>query len=157
MKTPRAKLIQLIHTGKRELRLDDAAYRAMLLHVAGADSCAGLDEKRLNQVVEHLRSRGFRPFGELARLSERRGMLIRKKWKRLAELGALNDPSERSLMTWIARQIYGPKATIVALGPEFLGAADSSRIIEALKGWIKRVEGKADGGGNFLPQSRSDA
>lgn len=52
-----------IHIAKKQLSLDDDAYRAMLWTIARVHSAKDLDEGGRRTVLEHLRSRGFRPPG----------------------------------------------------------------------------------------------
>lgn len=51
--------LALIHLAKKQLGMDEDAYRQMLRSVAGASSAAELDSDGLDRVMEHLRSCGF--------------------------------------------------------------------------------------------------
>lgn len=50
-----------IHIAKKQLGLDDEAYRAMLWTVARVRSSKDLDEHGRERVIEHLRRGGFKP------------------------------------------------------------------------------------------------
>lgn len=50
-----------IHIAKKQLGLDDEAYRAMLWTVARVKSSADLDEYGRKRVLEHMRRGGFKP------------------------------------------------------------------------------------------------
>jgi len=50
----------LLHTAKRNLALDDAAYRAMLQSVAGVHSSSDLDLAGFQTVMRHLEDQGFK-------------------------------------------------------------------------------------------------
>ncbi len=56
----RSKDLARIHLAKKDLGLDDDAYRAMLWTVARVRSAADLDAAGRRKVIEHLRSRGHR-------------------------------------------------------------------------------------------------
>ena len=58
-KDQRTKQLAAIHAAKRDLGLDDDAYRLMLRHVAGVDSAADLDAAGRRKVVDHMRKSGW--------------------------------------------------------------------------------------------------
>jgi phage gp16-like protein len=49
-----------IHIAKKQLGLDDETYRDMLWTIARVKTASELDEHGRRQVIEHLKSRGFR-------------------------------------------------------------------------------------------------
>ena len=57
----RRRELARIHIARRDLGMDDAAYRAMLISVVQTDSARNLDEEGRRRVLEHLQSRGWRP------------------------------------------------------------------------------------------------
>ncbi|MEQ9132674.1 MAG: regulatory protein GemA [Salinisphaeraceae bacterium] len=71
-----------IHIAVKDLGLDDAAYREMLWTVARVRSAKDLDPHGRQQVLEHLKARGWHPLtrgrGGHARLPEDRQALRRK-------------------------------------------------------------------------------
>ena len=57
----RAQLIQLAHVAKRELALDDDAYRAAIDSVAtGKASCSQLLDRELEALLESFKAAGFK-------------------------------------------------------------------------------------------------
>ena len=52
-----------IHIAKKQLGLDEATYRAMLLMVAGVQSASELDAQGRNKVLAHLFNAGFKAMG----------------------------------------------------------------------------------------------
>ena len=56
----RARELGMIHVAKKQLRLDDDAYRAMLWSVARVKSAADLDAAGREAVIAHLKARGWR-------------------------------------------------------------------------------------------------
>jgi len=79
----RHRALARIHLAKKELKIDDATYRAMLHQIGGVSSSKDLDAAGLNRVLDHLTLCGFkgkasypgrpRNFGD-----EDRGPLLRK-------------------------------------------------------------------------------
>ena len=59
VKTNRQKDLAKIHIAKKQLGLDDATYREMLLQVAGVESAADLNAAGRRQVLAHLGRSGF--------------------------------------------------------------------------------------------------
>ena len=59
VKTNRQKDLAKIHIAKKQLGLDDATYREMLMQVSGVDSAADLNAAGRRQVLAHLGRSGF--------------------------------------------------------------------------------------------------
>lgn len=96
MNTPaRARLIRLVHVGRRELALDDDTYRALVADVAGDDgrtSCTQLKDKELQVLVDRMKGTGFkvvskRDHGRRPNPPATREQLIKKLEAQLAEAG----------------------------------------------------------------------
>ncbi|MDI3325597.1 regulatory protein GemA [Pontibacterium granulatum] len=56
----RKTAIQLIHIAKSQLALDETTYRQMLTSITGQNSCSKLALPQLQQVLDHLKSKGFK-------------------------------------------------------------------------------------------------
>jgi len=135
----------LIHVAKRELGMDDDAYRAMLRSLELPDSSANMTVPQLDTVLEHMKRSGFKvlsqgnaaqgtPFWPLAQDPQSRK--IRALWLFLHELGAVKDPSEAALAAYVKRM-----TKVDAL--QWTNDRQPKRVIEALKKWAMR----------FLPQA----
>lgn len=87
----RRRQLAAIHAARRDLGLDDDAYRTLLWTVARVRSAADLDEHGRGAVLDHLRTRGWvapaRGRGGHARLPADRQALRRKIDAMLAEAG----------------------------------------------------------------------
>lgn len=59
-KDPRKTAIQLIHIAKSQLGLDDDTYRQMLSTTTGKNSCSKMTLPELQQVLDHLKAKGFK-------------------------------------------------------------------------------------------------
>lgn len=57
----RARLIKLIHVGRRDLQIDDSTWRNYLQAAFSCSSSTELSLPRLRTAMEHLRRRGFTP------------------------------------------------------------------------------------------------
>ena len=63
MKDQRNTDLAKIHIAKKQIGMDDDAYRDMLQMVAGVDSAADLDARGRREVIAHLQKAGFKPAG----------------------------------------------------------------------------------------------
>ncbi|OOS08073.1 Mu-like prophage protein gp16 [Moraxella cuniculi DSM 21768] len=136
------KLIQLIHIGKSKLCLDDDTYRSLLISMTGKTSTKAMNIGELNKVLARLKALGFTVRSKLAYqkpMKEKYDIeigeqikLMRHLWLELYELGAVKNPSEQALTSYIQNQT---KTTI-----DNLSSKQASNIIERLKNWLKRLE-----------------
>jgi phage gp16-like protein len=79
----RHRALARIHLAKKELRMDDSIYRAMLHEIGGVGSSKDLDAAGLNRVLDHLTRCGFEgkssyPGRPRNFADEDRGPLLRK-------------------------------------------------------------------------------
>lgn len=82
-KDPRKTAIQLIHIAKSQLGLDDDTYRQMLNSTTGKSSCSKMDLTELQQVLDHLKTKGFkskapRKYGQRPNPGQNRNALMNK-------------------------------------------------------------------------------
>lgn len=118
-----------IHLAKRELGLNEAAYRALLARVSGLDSAAQLDAAGRRRVLAELRRLGWRP---MATAVSGQARLIRVLWLRLHRAGAVHERSEQA-MNAFARRLTGVGEV------RRLNSRQANTVIEALKAWLARV------------------
>lgn len=127
-----------IHIAKQQLGMDDDTYRQMLWTVARVKSAGDLDWKGRKDVLDHLKSKGFkvkpsknakttRPLA-----SDEQSKKIRALWLDLHTAGAVRDPSEKALATYVKRM-----SKVGAL--QWLSSAQASAVIESLKAWMDRL------------------
>lgn len=140
----RNQLIQLIHVAKRELRLDEETYRtALRTATAGkAHSTGDMDVPALMKALEHMKRAGFkvRPKALPARSRpltiNRDASKVRALWLFLHHLGAVRDPSEEALATYVKR--------IAKVDDLRWARGDrTDLLIETLKKWAMRYLPKA--------------
>lgn len=148
-KPMRTRQLAAIHAARRELGLDEDAYRDLLERLTGARSAAKLGPASLDAVLEHFKGLGWRGgrgkrrpniAGDQARLAAHRAAgagpqeaLILSLWDELAESGALRSGAA-GLPTFMAR-VAGRAVD----HPRFLAPAESQKVIEGLRAWLARA------------------
>lgn len=134
----RVRLIRLIHVARRELRLDDDVYRAMLRAETGADSSAKLSVPQLERVLARMKRAGFKVNVKVGRKLDRapQSRKIRALWLDLHARGVVRDPSEKALAAWVKRESGTEDLA-------WIDSAQAARLIERLKLWGKRTGGGA--------------
>lgn len=151
-----------IHVAKKQLRLDDATYRDLVLRVSAkfrrspVDSSGLMDGRERVALLDELRRFGFRRV-EPQRPAAPGGpqeAKIRALWAALRDAGALRqvsqseteqtslrgaskiDDSERALRAFIRRQTGRVEV------PQWLTAEQANKVIEGLKAWHARAQSK---------------
>ena len=130
----RAKLIKTIQVGRRELRMDEPTYRAMLARVGGAESLKDMPLSKMIDVLEHLKKSGFQLRSKSGDRSQATGSFARKVralWLFLHTLEVVRDPSERALNAYVKRI-----AKVEDL--RWVRPHDQEAVIETLKKWTMR-------------------
>lgn len=126
-----------IHIARKDLGMEDDAYRAMLIDVAKVDSSAKLDFAGRHAVIHRMKQLGWKPkrkkIGPKSRRVTSQADKIRALWIELHELEIVRDKSEAALMKYVRRMTNGQYAA-----PQFCDAATASRMIETLKKWKHR-------------------
>ncbi len=118
-----------IHIAKKQLCLDDDAYRDMLERVTGQRSAKGLGDAKLKLVVLEFRRIGWKPkrkdhkFNTAKQPFQR---LIHALWRSCKTKGVIQNGSRQALRSFVE------KRTGIA-DPDFLTYAQAEPIIEALK------------------------
>lgn len=140
-----------IHIAKKDLALDDEAYRQVIANIGGAKSGSSADLSPLcrARVLQHFKSKGWkskrRPVqkrvansGEILASAPQVAM-IRSIWIQMAEAGVIENRTEQGLRAWVkssSRRYHSNKAGYSA--PEFLPEWVAQRLIEHLKQWATR-------------------
>jgi phage gp16-like protein len=129
-----------IHIAKKDLGLDDDTYRAVLWTVARARSSKELDFHGRKAVIKHFKERGWKNKPATKAKSSRalatdpQSKMIRALWLELHAKGAVNDPSEQALASYIKKRT---KPAVEAL--QWMSSQQASRTIEELKKWLARL------------------
>jgi phage gp16-like protein len=132
---PKARNRELaqIHIAINELGWSDDDYRGVLFAKTGKSSAGELDSTGRKRFIDHLKACGWKGHSKPAgpRLTKQQWH-ARMLWKELGQAGALTDPSDKALNAFIEHQVG-------VADLRFLGTADASKVIEALKAWLRRV------------------
>ena len=124
----RTRRLALIHAAKRQIELDDDAYRALLAGAAGVESAAKLTtDAQFGAVMSALRAAGWHGTGRLSGQPATCYAL----WRRLYEASAVEHGTYPALMKYVER-ICG--AQDIYRGDQW------RRVIETLKRWLERVQ-----------------
>jgi phage gp16-like protein len=145
----RKKLYAKLHIAKKQLGLDDDAWRDLAERVTGERSLKALADDELPRLVEECRRLGFKPSQKRNNAAKplAGGREIRKAralWLSLWHLGVIPDPSEEALAGFARRVTGGKELGLAAL--QWVRGEDAYALIEALKERAVR-----DGGVSWSP------
>lgn len=139
--TDKQRLIRLIHVAKRDLNMEEDAYRDVLRSCSKSckSSSSDLTIPELEKAISHMKKCGFkvRPKGKATRklASDDQSKMIRGLWLELHEYGYVENPSEAALAAFVKRM-----TKIDDL--HWLDVDQASKVIEDLKKWRGRDEKK---------------
>lgn len=132
---PKARNNELaqIHIALADLGWSEDDYRAVLFAKTGKRSAGELDGTGRKRFIEHLTACGWtgqkKPAGPRYSRQQWHALML---WRDLGKAGALTDKSDAALNAFIQGQCGVSDL-------RFLGTSQASQVIEALKGWLKRV------------------
>ena len=132
-------LIRLIQVARRDLNLDETNYRAILFAQGGNESLAAMSIDGMKKVLDYLKAQGFKVRKTRTDRKQATGKdasKVRALWLFLHELGAVHDPSEAALTSYVKRIA---KVDDV----QWMRGERVEVLIETLKKWCMR----------FLPQA----
>lgn len=126
-------MLAKIHIARKDLALDEDAYRGLLRRVAGVASSRDLSDRQADAVLTELKRLGWKPKAATRPRAQRADLrMVYALW------GALHaGPLDReALRKWVQSR-FGVSA------PEFLKPAQIREAIEQLKAWQKRLKDPA--------------
>lgn len=135
-----------IHVAKKQLCLDDDAYRDVLVQVTGKSSAGDMTEAERSRVLSRFREMGFTRSDKAARkaLGGQYAKKLQALWIAAWNLGLARDRRDSALVSFVKRQTGLDHVRFLQY-PE-----DAAKAIEALKAWMKR-----DAGVEWDPGSRA--
>ena len=151
MANNRSALIKLIHVAKRELALDDEAYKAAIEGVAqGKTSSADLTVTQLEMLLERFKSAGFKRQSTASKTRRKSPVAgtpvrtpeiskIRAIWITMRQHGFLKDGSETALNSYVQRMTIKLNGGVGVAEVGWLNDALAVKVLEALKGWHRRL------------------
>lgn len=166
VRNARTHLIRLIHVARRDLGMEDDAYRAIVARIAdGKTSSADCTVLELERIIDHLKKAGFKvrkpktaaPAERRPLATDRESRKLRAIWLLLHQVGATQSNTEASLAAYVKR-MTGCDAL------QFVKPHDRYALIEGLKGWAARELKKAidarlqrmHGAGMLPPELRAE-
>ncbi|WP_336958693.1 regulatory protein GemA [Sphingobium aquiterrae] len=122
----RMKLMRAVRAACRRLGIDDDARKDIQAEQIKKASMSDMSIGELGKLLDHLNRDWKGPMGHRAHLGK-----IKALWWSLYWLGAIDDPGERPISSFVQRQ-----TGISALN--FLDHRKAASVIEALKSWAAR-------------------
>ncbi len=126
-----------IHIARKDLKLSDVDYEAMVSRASGgsASSAKDLDSAGRGRLLGALRKMGWKPKakagGRIA--GDTSSRMIRGLWIELAKAGRLRDGSEAALRKWVENETGRSDLT-------FCSTTEKAKLIQALKSWTARPQ-----------------
>lgn len=123
-----------IHIAKKDLGLDDETYRDMLFTIARVRSSGELDHAGRAKVLDHVKSRGWKPKTSPMKARQTDDLQInmcRALWLELHAAGKVYNPEESALQRYAQRQTKVARL-------EWLNQKQMNTVIESLKKWLDR-------------------
>lgn len=137
MDAVKRKMVAKIHIARKDLAIEDAAYRALLERVTGRDSCKSMTNAQLGRVLEEFKRLGWsekprKRAGTRPMATTEQAGKIRALWLSLYHLGEVRDPSEEALAAYVKRMSR-------VADPRWLTPKKADAVIKGLRGWCERV------------------
>ena len=143
MNNDRRSLLARVHIAKKEMRLGEENYRAMLSRITGADSASTATVQQLDQVLAEFKRLGWQPKHFRPASPHPHVRKVYALWTAMRPL--LRNPSPDGLRAFVRRQTKSMKTPNGVAAPEWLSGAQANVVIEALKQWQARLQaGEAD-------------
>ena len=140
-------LVAIIHIAKKDLRLEEDDYRALLRRVTGRDSVRDMDERQRQAVLTEMKRLGFRirtsRGGRAVPVSVKPYVrLIHALWRSCHALGEVEHGTREALRAFCKRFVaHGIDG--VAVDPDLLSYDQAAPVIEALKAMERRGKARA--------------
>lgn len=148
-----SNLLKLVQIGKRELAMEDDAYREMLHNLTGQRSCKALGHMQLKAVLDHMKALGFKP-KQKPKPRAAEVTKIYAIWRTMYKQGFVRNGSDKAIDSYVRRMTTRMNGRGVerAIWLKSYQAAD---VLEALKKWHYRLMADAIiTKGGKVPQNR---
>lgn len=126
--------VALVQVARRRLGLEDAAYRAILVRVAGMESAARLDDANFRMVMDVFAAMGFQSDSAARNFGRRPGMAGAGHVSAIRRLWAVHthgEGTDATLGKWLERT-WGVSAL------RFVTAEQAPNVLAVLKGMVAR-------------------
>jgi phage gp16-like protein len=137
----RTAMLAKIHLAKKQLALTEDSYRDILRRVTNQESASALAEPQLDRVLKEFGRLGWKPRpGRTGTSKHAQIRMIHAVWKDLVALGAVEaEDQAAALRAFVQRQTKTMANPEGVSAPEFLDSHGANKVLEGLKGWLKRV------------------
>ena len=137
MDAMKRKMVAKVHIARKDLAIEDTAYRALLERVTGKDSCKAMTNAQLGRVLEEFKRLGWsekprKRAGSRPMATTEQAGKIRALWLSLYHLAEVRDPSEDALAGYVKRM-----AGVADL--RWLTPRKADAVIKGLRGWCGRA------------------
>lgn len=135
--TPRRGLLAKIHIAKKDMGLDDGAYRDLLQRITGEVSAADCTDAQLEAVVAEFKAKGWKPKPrkKSPASSHKKGPdqidKIRALWIEMHKAGIVRDGTEQGLNRYVKK-----RTGVDNVG--WLNGQQCYGVLEGLKAWSGR-------------------
>ena len=140
----RRGMLAKIHMARKQLGLDEAAYRDVVERITGGTSARTASDAALHRLLAEFTRLGFKPLRRAwapARSKDAQVRMIQAIWADLAPYVA--DGSQDALRAFVRRQTRTPRHPEGVDAAEFLDAKEANKVVEGLKAWLARAQAKA--------------
>ncbi|NOE32008.1 gp16 family protein [Vibrio cholerae] len=144
-----SKLLKLVQIGKRELQMDDEAYRSLLEEVTGQRSSRGLPDFKLSMVIDRMKSLGFVPRQQgQSQTNPRRyrsseAPKILAIWITMFKQGFVRNGSDQALDAYVKRMTSITNGGKGIERAAWLKSEEAYVVLESLKRWHYRLMSEA--------------
>lgn len=142
----RRAAIAKVQIARKELRLDDPTYRALLERITGKTSSADCTVEQLGLVLDEFKAKGWKPVLKAGSSPGQTGVSPKKPqpadhpvakkaramWISLWQLGVVRERSEQALEAFAARQLHVDRL-------QWADQAQGYKLVEALKAMAERA------------------
>lgn len=144
MEERKRRLKQLLHIARGQLAMDEETYRLILVGISKdplRNSSSLLSLQELEFALDRMKAVGFKVRAtkkDRPQAGDDQSKKIRSLWLQLHDIGAVRDPSEKALASFVLGQ------TKVA-DLNWLSSKQAGALIERLKQWVARTLKQKDG------------
>lgn len=130
------RMIAKVHVAKKQIGMDDDAYRAVLTRTIGKASTKGCSFAEMELLLAEFKRLGFTPIATPSGKPWVRK--IHAIWKELAPL--LDQATDATLAAFVARQTHSARNPAGISKPEWLDAKEATKVIQGMEGWLARAK-----------------
>lgn len=127
-----------VHIARKQIALDEDAYRALLRRVTGQDSLRACSAGEIDRVLRELTRLGFVAAPAKRRSQRAQARMIHAIWADIAPL-LEGEAGDAALRAFVRRQTRSAAHPDGIDDPDWLSPAQAKAVIEGLRGWLARL------------------